>query len=208
MIDILLVVIVAWAALLGYAKGGLRTLVYASAAFGALYMIEWGSPWLHLVGYDLQTRRTFILWLARVLQSAVPVGRFPPGLDIMPVLAHTLGEHVRSGMRLIYEQTLIILYAGAVSFGLLMALRTMQTIWPDTVEWSTRRWTGITAGAFTGLFVVAFIIHAIGIAAWTLKASSFRQALYQSVMVHAWTHAVVNGIFNEMVIHAGRLGGL
>ena len=189
-LDVLLIAMVAWFAVMGYSLGAMRTLIYVSGVIGGAYMAEMGIPILRALHLDPFLSRQAGAWFRRVMEPYAPAQRTGAGL----AAALETGGVMRTWVHAVYEQALLVAYVGAVVFGFLMALRSYETIWPRGMEHESSRKIGILFGLFVGLYAVAFALHGLVALAWAERNPELRVWLYRSVLAHIWIRFIARGI--------------
>ncbi|MHB1681700.1 MAG: hypothetical protein ACYCYO_02585 [Bacilli bacterium] len=192
MIDLVIILILSWLALFGYVFGGTRTLVYVSALVGSGYVVVEVFPWLQLVGYDPAVQGDYLHWLNRILEPILPVAKN----GIHPVLSAgaPVAKAADAVVHIVYRQLIAVGYALCVLFGLLMAGKSLDTAWPDSMARRSRTVSGVFVGLLAGVYLSAFTIHIIGVAAWLTHSGMLRSELYRSLLAHTWTRILTRGI--------------
>ncbi|MHB1629998.1 MAG: hypothetical protein ACYCVB_16800 [Bacilli bacterium] len=192
MIDLFIILIVSWLMLFGYVKGGTRTLIYVSVLVGFINVVMDVYPWLRLLGFDSTISADYLHWLNRVLQPLAPVTgtRAHPVLSALAPLTRT----VDALLRVVYRRLAAIGYALCVLFGLLMAVRSLDTVWPHAMARRSRAAPGLMVGLLAGVYLAAFSLHVLSVTAWLTHSGILRSELFRSVLSHTWTRVLAHGI--------------
>jgi len=191
MIDLLLLVVLAWCAWLGWQRGWLRTLVDAVALLLPLFVVSQSVPFLKKVLVDQGWSAAFSKWMAGHLANTSPQSAgFLNQVKATPVV-QGLGFNTSPIMERLYELVLIGLTCGAVFVGLQMILRVYETLWRDAHSaWQSRAAGGVL-GLGVGLTVATYLLSVLGMVCWIQGMDWLDGELMHSVLMHA----LYRGIF-------------
>ena len=192
MLDLGLLIILAWCVLLGLAFGSFRMLVALSAFVGALFVAELGSPWLRLLD-STEDIAGVGAWLRRALAPDIPAFNRAQ-LQAIEVG----GVHLAALMRTAYLQVDLICYAGAVAVGFLLALRSIETLWAVEAMRRSGRGAGALLGFLLGVVAIGFLLRMITLVGWWMHASWITVLARRSVVFGFWGHWLAlhhHGIF-------------
>ncbi len=192
MIDLFIILIVSWLMLFGYVKGGSRALIYVSVLVGFIYVVMDAYPWLRLLGFDPTVYADYLHWLNRILQPLSPVvtSRAHPVLSAIAPLTRT----VDALLRIAYRRLAAIGYALCVLFGLLMAVQSLDTVWPRAMARRSSAVPGLLVGLLAGVYLAAFSLHVLTVTAWLTHSDILRTELFRSLLSHTWTRVLAHGI--------------
>lgn len=194
MLDLLGLSILAWSTWIGYRYGGLRTLLYVSAAAGTAFVVQHMSPWLSIVGNEGAGGTGLTDWLERIMQRVIPL-LWPHWGRSIAVFMNPKSSNTGAILRVAYRQIFIIGYGVAVFLGVMGALRTFETVWPEAVDKLSVRWTGTVAGMSLGTVGILLFFKIWSTIAWVSHVYWMQSMLYQSLLAHAWTSLLSHGIF-------------
>ncbi|MCY0875461.1 MAG: hypothetical protein OWT28_04225 [Firmicutes bacterium] len=193
MLDIAILCIISWLAWTGYRLGGTAALIQLSGTVGMLFVLEKTSPWIRLLGHDAGLEEALTRWLMRLLDPVLPVWRAlkggvapastAPGLSAANALARTIYLDVTTGG-----------YAVAIYFGLHMALKSLETLWPYGGLKYKRPLAGAVLGTAVGVFASLRVLQVLSLWIYLHHFGAGEELLYHSAFVHAWTGWFTHGI--------------
>ncbi|KUO96542.1 hypothetical protein [Ferroacidibacillus organovorans] len=188
-IDLMGVLILAWATLIGYGIGGYRILLWLSVFVGTISAVEWATPWLQLFRQDYSYQQVILRYLRNLLAPDRPASAGKFGiLAVFSQKNHTLIS--------LYRQSYAIMYAISVAFGLFMAIRIFSNVWPDQLARKGQQSIGGWLGLFVGLYMVLEMVHSFIILSYWSHASGLTSLLRSSLLIHLWTLIYRNGMLS------------
>lgn len=193
MIDLVIICLISWFAWTGYRLGGPRSLMQLSGIVGMIFIVETTSPWLRLATQDSGFSLGLTHWLEHVLAPVVPAWRRAWEAGV-PATARGDAPTVQAIARSLYLDLTTGGYAVAVYFGLHMAFKSLETLWPYGGLKHRRARLGALLGGLVGLFVSMRMLGTLLFFVYLNHLQGAQALLYHSVFVHAWTGWIAHGI--------------
>ncbi len=191
-IDLGVFLLVAWTGFLGYIAGARRCLIYVAVIGGAAYILTTVIPWLHFVGSDHVVQFEYLQWLNRMLEPIIPVLRSHVSrIGAADVFAP---YQILPSLRGWYQGLLSVGTTIAGFLGLILGVRSFDTIWTDVLGKNRMTPLGAVYGIVTGLYVAMILFNSLSVLVWAQNPDWLRLWIYHSLFVRAWTHIRLHGI--------------
>ncbi|ARU60886.1 hypothetical protein CBW65_07065 [Tumebacillus avium] len=185
MVDLLLMVAVAWCAYFGWKRGFLRTCIDALALVVPLFFLTLSIPFLKSVLFDEGWNFGLAKWMAGHLVKTSPYSNGFMELETAQAVTKGLNSHAPAVVERFYDLFLLGLMGGAVFIGLQMILRVYETLWRDAHGMWRSQALGGLMGLGIGLTISTYLVSVLGLICWIQGMQWLDQGLMQSVFVHA-----------------------
>lgn len=197
MIDLLAVLFIAWTILLGIAVGPLRMLMIAAAITGSFFVVTKTAYWIEPTIHSSLITQAFTTWLFHIMERVVPALQS----QAIPSLAGGVPANTPyvSYFRSLYVQLIAFLYAAAAGAAVLIAFRSLHTLWPLSKKLSLlQKATGAALGVCTGLYGVFTMLQWLLTYVFITRNLALLSLIHHSLLAHAWTLLRLHGIFERL----------
>lgn len=195
MLDLIAIIVIGWTVILGVFAGPFRMLMFAAALTGSFFVVTKTAYWIEPTLHSPLIAQAFRVWLLHLMDRVIPVMQVTPALSTGVHIYTPLFQYLRS----LYVQIISFLYALGAGTALLIAFRSMHTIWPSRPQrYPLQQIGGALLGLCTGFYSVLCMVQWLMTYVFVVRNSTLLYFLHHSLLVHAWTVMQLHGIVERL----------
>lgn len=184
--DLLLILVIAWFCVIGWIRGRYRALIDACSSMITIFFVTSSVPLLKDMMIDGEWRFIFQRWIQFRLYDHVRDSSFPLW-KVQEAVPTGLFTHSATSMYLaerIYDMVIIFICALALIIGIQLILQVYETLWSTPKGTLSHRGVGMMVGFIMGIFSVIYLVNGLGLLSWLAGMEFLDEYISRSFFVH------------------------